>query len=603
MDDTLWVPFEAWKTRPSPAGLIALLEASRPLVYTLCRQVLRHPQDAEDASQLVLLELIDKLGEIKDTTRYRHWIHRACFHVALNLKRSQRRRQEHEREKAERSATTTPSLPADCVHEHLANLDAETRALLVSRYFERRSVEDLAASSGCSTVTVWKRLEKARHELLQSLVRSGLATALPDLDAVLDSTAPVTAPAASLGADVLAKAGAGGSGSASWASVLGGGVLTLKGLAAVLLIGLAGAGLLAVAARRQDPPPLTASSRLPQAHPTLSPGTSVPSAAPRAEHPDLFSAAAHPESPASNEVFDAKPLGSPVLSSIINFMKMQNQDGSWGDGTVALGDRTIDKTGVSSLALLAFLGAGYSQLSIDEYEKHVAGKSVRRALTWILQGQREDGTFATRGDPAVDQAITTLALSEAYGMTASQPLKEPVHRAVQALVRMQSGDGSWGSATASYWAAEAFASAELSEVAVDPDAMTRVRTYVRSQLDAGPNLAAMTGHMFLNRERTHPGLAQTCARVADVPPDLSHPDMMYSYMSTLAIFQYEGPEGATWKRYGESVKRSLLQTGQEGFWQGKTQSDTILQSSLATLALETVYRYANVFGQEKPGNR
>jgi RNA polymerase sigma-70 factor (ECF subfamily) len=603
MDETLQVPFDAWKARPTRAGLIALLEASRPLVLTLCHQVLRHPQDAEDASQLVLLELIGKLGEFNDTTHCRHWLHRVCLHTALNLKRSRSRRQEHEREKAERTSTATPSKdPADSVYDHVAKLHAESRALIVSRYLERRSVQDLAASSGCSTVTVWKRLEKARQELLQSLARSGLALALPDVDAVLGSSLPAPAPVGGLGKAVLAKA--------STVSVLTAGAVKLSSLAAALLLGLAGGTVLTTASLR--------SRQEPRIDLVRDAGHSLESREARAatfRHPeashgdsyswDLTEVSAAPVQEALPPVQEAVPPSTrtPILPAIVRFMKSQNEDGSWGDGATMLGDRVIGRSGVTSLALLSFLGAGYCHLSKDVYEEHDTGVTVRRALDHLFKSLREDGSVSTDADPALDQALTALALSEVYGMTASQYLKDPAQRSIQALLKLQQSDGSWSHPTSTYWATEALASAQCNELPLDAEQLQRTKDYVRSQLDAGPNLPAMLEHLFLNQDRAHPGLVQTSQAVSAVPPNSSGPDLLYCYQGGMALFRYEGPDGSSWKQWVEPLRQTLQNSQQDGFWQGTTHSDTIVRSSLATLSLEIVYRYFNIFAAQQSGAR
>jgi len=596
MDDTLRIPFDAWKARPSSAGLVALLEAARPLVLVLCHQVLRHPHDAEDAAQLVLLELIDKLDEIKDATHYRHWIHRASLHVALNLKRSRNRRKEHERQKAERSAAALPSESlADGVYDHLARLDAESRALIVSRYLERRSVQDLAASSGCSTVTLWKRLEKAREELLQSLARSGLAMALPDVDAVLDSSLPAPALGGGLGKAVLAKASAG--------SVLAAGTVKFSGLAAALLLSLAGGAVLATASWRSRQEPRIELAQEP-ARPSTSAGASVAAVHPAATgHQDPIPANANEVAAAPFPEAPPQSTGTSLLPAIVRLMKSQNEDGSWGDGVTLLGDRALGRPGVTSLALLSFLGAGYCQLSKDVYEGKDTGVTARRALDHLFKSMREDGSVSTEGDPVLDQALTALAVSEAYGMTASLTLKEPAQKTIQALLKLQQRDGSWGNPTITYWATEALASATCAELSLDAEQLERTKNYVRSQLDAGPNLPAMIGHMMLNRDRQHTGLLQTSQAVSAAPPDPGRPDLQYCYLSGLALFQYDGPEGKVWKQWVEPLRQAVQNSQQDGFWQGTTQSDTIVRSSLATLSLEIVYRYFNVFATQQPGNR
>src|SRR6185503_14160200 len=99
-------------------------------------------------------------------------------------------------------------------------------------------------------------------------------------------------------------------------------------------------------------------------------------------------------------------------------------------------------TGVSALALLSFLGAGYSQLSKDELvdiavpqQKLRFGETVKRGLQWLIAHQDPEGCVGERGPKHLyNHAVAALALSEAYGMTASQPLLEPAQKAIDFLV-------------------------------------------------------------------------------------------------------------------------------------------------------------------------
>ncbi len=598
MEETLWSPFEAWKARPAPATLIPLLEAAHPRVYSLCHQILRHPQDAEDASQLVCLQLVDALGDLKDATHLRHWIHRASFHVALNQKRSRTRRQEHEREKAELAPMAAPPAAPDAgeaVYEHLATLDADARALMVSRYFEQRSVQDLAAAQGCSTVTLWKKLEKAREELLQALLRSGLGMAVPDLDAILTGIGPVTAPSGPLGAAVLAKAGGAASGATPLVALFGGGAMKLKTLTALFIFGLAGAGFLGAALWRSPLPPVAAPKPLGTVSLRASAQTALQVPPPAAAPTPVDGPTTRAKSPVGGEPPVSRSPRGTVQKSILKFMKMQHEDGSWGDGPATVGSASIDRTGVTSLALLAFLGSGYSPRSIDKYDDLSPGNSVKRAMEWILKNQRADGSFVSYGETTVDQAFTALALSEAYGMTATAAYKEPTQRAIQALTKLQTSDGSWGNPASNMWAMMALTSARLSEVKVDPGVLTLTQSYLRSQLDAKPDVPSMIGSFFLNRDRSNPAVAKECALIAAQPPDPQNPDLLSCYMRSMALFQYDGPTGACWKQWGEPMKQAVLRVDQDGLWQGRTQSEAVVQSSLAVLSLQIFYRYADVF--------
>src|SRR5260221_4433730 len=156
---------------------------------------------------------------------------------------------------------------------------------------------------------------------------------------------------------------------------------------------------------------------------------------------------APPSAPSIETKAEEQPkpgTGSAVLAGLVWALQHQNDDGSWGDEPTTLGDRTIGKTGISSLVLLSLLGAGYSHLSRDEYEGIGVGPRVKKALEWLRAQQREDGSFRSGVDEPFDQALGASALSEAYGMTGSLYLKEPAALALDALVRFQGADGSWG---------------------------------------------------------------------------------------------------------------------------------------------------------------
>ena len=62
--------FLEYKKRPGRAALARLLERHQDAVYTLCYQVLRHPQDAEDACQEVLLEVSRQVDSVEEPGKF-----------------------------------------------------------------------------------------------------------------------------------------------------------------------------------------------------------------------------------------------------------------------------------------------------------------------------------------------------------------------------------------------------------------------------------------------------------------------------------------------------------------------------------------------------
>jgi RNA polymerase sigma-70 factor (ECF subfamily) len=242
--------FDAFKARPGKDHLLRVLLHSQDTVYNLCYQVLRHAQESEDAAQQVFLELLDHLGEIPDGARFQAWVRRVSLHVALNRRRSQRRRWTHEQRAALMHSERDGSPPDDglSIHEHLLQLDEPERSVLVAYFYEGKKLEALAADQGCSTTAMWKRLEKAKEALRQSLVHAGALGAVAGMGSFLEALEPVLAPAGLLRPPVVAKATALTAGGATGMLLVAGG-LSLKKLTAIALGALfLGASLLTVSA-------------------------------------------------------------------------------------------------------------------------------------------------------------------------------------------------------------------------------------------------------------------------------------------------------------------------------------------------------------------
>lgn len=147
-------------------------------------------------------------------------------------------------------------------------------------------------------------------------------------------------------------------------------------------------------------------------------------------------------------------------------LRHQGPDGNWSASHLQVvcpadqpccptADRLDDHydVGLTSLALLAFLGAGISHeskaLVVDPVlgVDHRAGEAVKRGLQWLAKRQQSDGSFSDRAF-LYNEALATMALAEAYGLTRNRYWKDRAQRAVDFLVRAQkdnpAGKGSWG---------------------------------------------------------------------------------------------------------------------------------------------------------------
>jgi hypothetical protein len=156
-----------------------------------------------------------------------------------------------------------------------------------------------------------------------------------------------------------------------------------------------------------------------------------------------------------------------VRLGLIWLCRHQNPDGSWSprsmkdrcdpkvpcfDPKLAANDHYDE--GLTSLALLCFLGAGFSHQSkldlVDPVreERHRIGEVVKKGLEWLKKRQNPDGSFTRDRAFMYNEALATMALSEAYGLTRARYWKEPAQRGVTFLENAQRpdphGSGRWG---------------------------------------------------------------------------------------------------------------------------------------------------------------
>jgi RNA polymerase sigma factor (sigma-70 family) len=157
------------------------------MVLRVCRRVLHHTQDSEDAFQATFLVLAGKATSIRKTEALASWLHGVAHRVALRAKRDAGRRHAHEREARPMSARAQ-AREAEW-HEVQAVLDEEIGALpekyrapFVLCFLEGKSRAEAARELGLKEGTVWSRLSQARKRLQERLGRRGIA--LPALLAV-----------------------------------------------------------------------------------------------------------------------------------------------------------------------------------------------------------------------------------------------------------------------------------------------------------------------------------------------------------------------------------------------------------------------------------
>ena len=351
---------------------------------------------------------------------------------------------------------------------------------------------------------------------------------------------------------------------------------------------------------------------------------------------------------------------SAVKAALRWLARHQNSDGSWsasGFSTKCVnarcsgtGESDYD-TGVTSLSVLAFLGAGYSQLSKDVEvdpafpdQKLNFGDVVKRALQWLVARQDPEGCVGERGQKYLyNHTIAALALSEAYGMTAAPVLLDPSQRAINFVVASQNPGKGWrysarggdNDTSVTGWAVMALKSAELSGLHFPPSAFagalswlneaTEQNGYYRvgytqagtgkvyvpgknEQFDHHESMSAVAvmSKIFINKKRDG-SLTSVNFLVGDLPAwKPGKVDFYYWYYASLALFQYDGPKGPFWSKWNEPMKNAIVphqKTAgcENGSWDPSAdrwgfEGGRVYAAAINALTLEVYYRYAHVFG-------
>jgi hypothetical protein len=336
--------------------------------------------------------------------------------------------------------------------------------------------------------------------------------------------------------------------------------------------------------------------------------------------------------------------GSPETEAAVKaaldwLAKNQDPDGRWNPRThgggvemnVAGRDRqgagSRADTGMTGLALLAFLAAGHT------HREGGHRKTVNAGLDYLLGIQAADGNLG--GDAAVYESMychgmATIALAEAFGMTGDPRLEGPVRRATMYTVAAQNPlTGGWryrpgdpGDTSQMGWQLLALKSAELAGIPVPAEVWRRAGRFLGSvSHGAWQGLAAyrpgehvsrpMTAEalvcrQFLGVTAGDPSVREAAAYLLGDLPGQSRPNFYYWYYGTLAMYPLQGE---AWEKWNQGLQTTLLASQRRtgplaGSWDPTCvwgcYGGRIYSTALATLSLEVYYRYLPLYVATAP---
>ena len=298
-----------------------------------------------------------------------------------------------------------------------------------------------------------------------------------------------------------------------------------------------------------------------------------------------------------------------VLAALRWLKAHQEKDGSWGMG--------CPPQAATALAILAYCGHGETPDSAE------FGQTITRAFQYQVSQVSATGEV---GGSMYIQGLTGLALAEAYMMTSSPVLKDPLERVVKVILKAQDvkktnpiHEGGWRYAATSVdadlsvagWQIMALKSAKSAGIELGTNTMERASEYVWNMYGgpgfgySSPSTApALTGVGVLCQQflahGSDPRLRPALDYLAKMKMEWDKPNIYGWYYITQAMFQ---GGRSYWTNWNKNMREVLLKNQKDappkdaGAWEfaGPGGYGPVYSTTLCTLMLEVYYRYLPMY--------
>jgi hypothetical protein len=327
-----------------------------------------------------------------------------------------------------------------------------------------------------------------------------------------------------------------------------------------------------------------------------------------------------------------------VTAALVWLANHQLSDGSWSlqnyvqrcqDKTCSgQGDVSAD-AGATAMGLLPFLAAGQTHKSKGSYKNH-----IRAGIEWLIRHQQQDGNLAKGAQQMMySHGLATIALCEAYGLTADREVGRAAQGAVNFILAAQNtADGGWrynpkdpGDTSVVGWQLMALKSAHMAGLDVGGSVFSGTSKWLDSvAAHDGTEYAYQPGmgststmtsvgllcRQYLGAKRDNPMLVGGMAYLMKNLPDDALPNVYYWYYATQVMHNMSGYEWDAWNRKMRDilVHTQVRNTSEcaNGSWPPGNdpwgrRGGRVMQTSLSALTLEIYYRYLPLFKAEAAG--
>jgi hypothetical protein len=318
-------------------------------------------------------------------------------------------------------------------------------------------------------------------------------------------------------------------------------------------------------------------------------------------------------------------------------VRHQSLDGHWGMHDFHVhgkcncsgpGGHSHDVAG-TAFGLLPLLGAGETHKGTGK--NNLYAKPVERALKWLITRQAADGAFSGNG---YEHAIASIALCEAYGLTADPLLKGPAQRAINCCVAWQHAAGGFryqprvpGDLSVSGWFVQALKSGYLAGLSVPNATWASVNEFLDSvsnpegsgygymQPTPAPTTTAvgLLCRQYMGWGPRNVGLLKGSEYLRKLPPSPNFKNIYYYYYATQVMYHMAPVNPDGWQQWNARMRDQLIaaqdmglnpdRRDQKGSWSPEGDCwggrlGRLGYTSLALLTLEVYYRYLPLYRRE-----
>jgi RNA polymerase sigma factor (sigma-70 family) len=184
-----------------------LLDRHGPMVWGVCRRILKRVQDSEDAFQATFLVLVRKARSIRRRRTVSSWLHSVAYRIALKACAHSERVSTQERKESMRTGTDASTGASfhevqEILDEEITSLPERLRAPLLLCCLGGRTKAEAARELGWKVGTVASRLARARERLEGRLTRRGVALAAGSVALIMTQKGSAAVPARVVAATV-----------------------------------------------------------------------------------------------------------------------------------------------------------------------------------------------------------------------------------------------------------------------------------------------------------------------------------------------------------------------------------------------------------------